>query len=81
MTVSKCLQLIMYGVIAGYETPRMLSKFTRPKLPDYGREQAKLGAIYREPYPGLQCNPGEELETPSQHRIREIVDQAKKLGL
>ena len=67
----------MYGVIAGYETPRMLSKFTRPKLPDYGRDQAKLGAIYREPYSGLHCNPGEELETP----IREIVEQANKLGL
>ena len=36
MTVSKCIQLIMYGLIAGYELPRMASRFKTPKFPETG---------------------------------------------
>lgn len=34
MTVSKCIQLIMYGLIAGYELPRMASRFKTSKFPE-----------------------------------------------
>ena len=34
MTVSKCIQLIMYGLIAGYELPRMASRFKSHKFPE-----------------------------------------------
>ena len=34
MTVSKCFQLIMYGLIAGYELPRIASRFKSSKFPE-----------------------------------------------
>lgn len=34
MTVSKCIQLIIYGLIAGYELPRMASRFKPTKFPE-----------------------------------------------
>lgn len=36
MTVSKCFQLIMYGLIAGYELPRMASRFKSHEFPENG---------------------------------------------
>ena len=62
MTISKCIQLIMYGLIAGYELPRMASRFKTPKLPE--NEYRDIPLILREPLrePVLQCNPGKELE-------------------
>lgn len=36
MTVSKCFQLIMYGLIVGYELPRMASRFKSSKFPETG---------------------------------------------
>jgi len=58
MTVSKFIQLIMYGLIAGYELPRMASRFKPPKFPENGYPDIPLSL--REPL--LQCNPGKELE-------------------
>lgn len=62
MTVSKCIQLIMYGLIAGYELPRMASRFKPPKFPenDYPDIPLSLRGSLQEPV--LQCNPGKELE-------------------
>ena len=36
MTVSKCIQLIMYGLIVGYELPRMASRFKSHEFPENG---------------------------------------------
>lgn len=57
MTVSKCFQLIMYGLIVGYELPRMASRFKSSKFPETGYPDIPLGL--REPLrePGLRCNP------------------------
>lgn len=62
MTVSKCIQLIMYGLIAGYELPRMASRFKSSKFPENGYPDIPLSL--REPLrePVLQCNPGKELK-------------------
>lgn len=62
MTVSKCIQLIMYGLIAGYELPRMVSRFKTSKFPE--NENPDIPLSLREPLrePVLQCNPGKELE-------------------
>jgi len=32
MTLSKCIQLILYGIIAGYEIPRIGSRLVNPKF-------------------------------------------------
>ena len=58
MTVSKCIQLIMYGLIVGYELPRMASRFKSHKFPenDYPDIPLSLREPLREPV--LQCNPG-----------------------
>lgn len=58
MTVSKCIQLIMYGLIAGYELPRMASRFKPPKFSE--NDYPDIPLSLREPL--LQCNPGKELE-------------------
>jgi hypothetical protein len=59
MTVSKCIQLIMYGLIAGYELPRMASRFKTSKFPE-----PDIPLSLREPLrePVLRCNPGKKLE-------------------
>ena len=62
MTVSKCFQLIMYGLIVGYELPRMASRFKSHEFPenDYRVIPLSLREPLREPV--LRCNPGKELE-------------------
>jgi hypothetical protein len=55
MTVSKCLQLVLYGLIVGYEIPRMEAKFSALKQPKI--------ILNSQDMPVLQCNPGKELET------------------
>lgn len=62
MTVSKCFQLIIYGLIAGYELPRMASRFKSSKFLETGYPDIPLSL--REPLrePVLQCNPGKELK-------------------
>lgn len=64
MTVSKCFQLIMYGFIAGYELPRMASRFKTSKFPE--NECRDIPLSLRDPLreSGLLCNPGKELENP-----------------
>ena len=58
MTVSKCFQLIMYGLIVGYELPRMASRFKSHEFPE--NDYPDIPLSLREPL--LQCNPGKELE-------------------
>jgi len=62
MTVSKCFQLIIYGLIAGYELSRMASRFKSSKFLEPGYPDIPLSL--REPLrePVLQCNPGKKLE-------------------
>lgn len=54
MTVSRCFQLILYGIIAGYEIPRMVSRFTVQPEPDEPIVTRKM--------PDWQCDPGSEME-------------------
>lgn len=54
MTASKCLQLVLYGLIVGYEFPRMKAKFSASKQPKITLKTQNM--------PVLQCNPGKELE-------------------
>lgn len=81
MTISKCIQLAMYGIIAGYELPRMISRFSPPKFPGTDRkDKVKLNAIYTTPYPELHCEPGNELEN-SPRLVSDIVEQSHNLSL
>lgn len=79
--MSKCLQLVLYGMITGYEVPRMLSRFARPQSPERDTsDNAEADAAHTRPEIELQCTPGNELESPMNQRVREIVDAAKKSG-
>ena len=62
MTVSKCFQLIMYGLIAGYELPRMASRFKSSKFPENGYPDIPLSSRVPLREPGLLYNQGKELE-------------------
>ena len=52
MTVSKCFQLIMYGLIVGYELPRMASRVKSSQFPENG-------------YHDIPLSPREPLQEPS----------------
>lgn len=62
MTVSKCFQLIMYGLIAGYELPRAVSRFKYPKFPENG-------------YPDIPLSLREPLRDPVQEIRQLIINQ------
>ena len=61
MTVSKCIQFIMYGIIVGYELPRMMSRFSPQKTTAFPIDRLPDTGKIRE-MPELQCNPGHEMD-------------------
>lgn len=54
MTASKCIQLVLYGLIAGYELPRMKAKFSASGKPTV--------ILTKRSIPEFQCNPGQEID-------------------
>lgn len=62
MTVSKCFQLIMYGLIAGYELPRMASRFKNLQVPENACADVPISPSVPLREFGLPCNQGKELE-------------------